>query len=74
MAACNVLGYAAFFDFNLGAVSFKSGQNMGRFLSAFFKIQLINRIYSGNNNQEKLSVRADRYNYTKDRVFDLTGR
>jgi hypothetical protein len=74
MAACNLLGSAKFFDPNLGAVKFAARDRLGRFLSTYFKIPTVNKVYSGNILQKKLSVRADRFKYQTDRVFDLTRR
>lgn len=74
MAACNVLGKPTFFDPNFGCFEFMSASKMGAFLSAYFKISHLNRIYSGSEGQKKLAVKADRYKYTVTRTYDLTRR
>jgi len=71
MAACNTLGKPRFFDPNFGAVEFSSGSRMGRFLSEFFKIPLINRAYGENKKYQKLHVTAERYHYERDRVYTI---
>lgn len=71
MAACNTLGKPRFFDPNFGAVEFKNGGWLGSFLSAFFKIPLVNSLYGGHDEYRKLRVDAERYWYEKDRVYTI---
>jgi hypothetical protein len=51
-----------------------SASKMGGFLSAYFKISYLNKVYSGSDDQKKLAVKADRYKYTVTRTYDLTRR
>lgn len=71
MAACNTLGKPRFFDPNFGAVEFTSGGNLGSFLSAFFKIELVNTAYGKTKSYQKLRVKADRYHYEVNRVYTV---